>query len=176
VVLLAKLGSAYLNLDLAMGAGILYVPREEEPGVSTLASPLASGSSEAQELARLVTAEGLYDAATEVFRRDPPAATGRAEAQAAIGHEDTLGATTLLLGAYADVAAADRSDGMQEVSRRRVFVQRARVAHQEGDAGAEAAGTAANSERLAPVLPLVEGSGPHAYNYLTGLWGDESPG
>lgn len=175
-VLLAKLGSAYLSLDLTVGAGVAYAVRPDEPAAVALPSPLAPGSAPAAALERAVTAEGLYDIATEVFRTSPPVATGRAEAQTAIGTEDTLGATTLLLGAYADVAAADRSDGMQEVSRRRVFVERARVAHREGEEGAEAAGGAANAERLAPVVPSVENPGPHAYNYLTGLWGDESPG
>ena len=175
-VLFAKLGSAYLGLDLTVGNGIRYVPRADEPLAVAQPSPLLAGSPLAVDLARRVEAEGLYDVASEVFRRDPPAAASRAEAQTALGTEDTLGATTLLLGAYADVAAADRSDGMQEVSRRRVFVERARVSHQEAGADAEAAGTAANAERLAPVLPVVEGTGPHVYDYRTGLWGDESPG
>lgn len=177
-VLLAKLGSAYLNLDLSVGGGVAYAVRPEEPAAAALPPPpsFVAGSERAAALGRAVAAEGLYDISTEVFRSAPPATTGRAEAQTVIGTEDTLGATTLLLGAYADVAAADRSDGMQEVSRRRVFVERARVAHREGEDGAEAAGDAANAERLAPVVPSVENPGPHAYNYLTGLWGDESPG
>jgi hypothetical protein len=62
------------------------------------------------------------------------------------------------------------------VERRRIFVERARVAHQQGDEGAEAAATAAASEQLAPVIPTVENPGPHSYNYQTGLWGDETPG
>lgn len=175
-VLLAKLGSAYLNLDITLGASVQYAVREAEPSAAALTSPLPAGSVAAQSLEQQAASEGLYDIATEVFRRYPPAATGRAEAREALGHEDTLGSTTLLLGAYADMAATDRSDGMQEVTRRRVFVERARVAHLEGEEGAEAAGQAANAERLAPTLPTVENPGPHAYNYLTGLWGDETPG
>ena len=175
-ILIAKIGSAYLNLEISVGSGVLYAVRPDEPGALAAPALLAAGDVTAETLARRVEAEGVYDISTEVFRRTPPTVNRRAEAQIALGREDTLGATTLLLGAYADVAAADRSDGMQQVERRRVFVERARVAHQEGEEGAQAAADAASAERLSPLVPAVENVSPHAYNYLTGLWGDETPG
>lgn len=171
VVLLAKVGSAYI-INLAVGQGVQYAVRTEDAAANGLAPLFAPGTPLAEQLAESIIAERTYDISTEVFRRTPPEATHRAEAQAAIGHEDTMGASALLLGAYADVAAADRSDGMREMPRVRTFVERARVAHLEGDEAAVAAGGAAASERLAPVHPEVSNSEPHAYDYATGMWGD----
>jgi hypothetical protein len=171
-VLLAKLKSVY-GVDPVVSGALQYAVRPEDTAIQNLPSPIKAESAGLASLLAAVQAEGAYDVATEVFRTSPPATSARSEARTVIGTEDTMGAMALLLGAYADVAALDRSDQMQQVARRTVFVQRARVAHTEGVEGAEAASTAANSEQLTPTIPTVENPGPHTFDYTTGKWGDE---
>lgn len=122
-----------------------------------------------------VGAEPAYTLATEVFRQGPAPSTRRANALTTIGHADTLGTQAILLGSYGDLAAGDRSDGMQEETRRDLFVRRARAAHRESDTSAAGAAHASSAEALTPVIPSVSNASPHAYNYSTGLWGDGEP-
>lgn len=120
----------------------------------------------------LVTNEGVYDAAAEVFRAAPPAQSQRAEAQIVLGHTETLGESSLVMAAYADIAAADRSEQMQQPGRVRHFVQRARTSLQDADHSGEAAGHVAAADSFTPVIAPATNTGPFVYNYRTGRWGD----
>ena len=123
----------------------------------------------------LINAQGTYDLATQVWRPPgtPRVRSGRQEARTAIGQVDTAGAESAYLGAYATIAAEERADAMQSQLRSQVFVQRHRVAHNDaGAAGAEAARVAevGASSLLPTEVPI--NSNLHAYDFTTGLWGD----
>lgn len=168
-VLIAKIKSAY---PVIAEGNVQYGVRSDNP-----LPWFTSDADAASQLAAAVAFEGTYDPSTEVFLRSPPSSSHRGSAQAALQsreHVDTIGATSALLGAYVDLAAMDRSSNMQAAERSRVFVQRARVSHTEGDEGASAAADAAGAEMLIPVIPTVAQVGPHVFNYATGLWGDGS--
>lgn len=171
-VIAAKLRAAYPSLLLDTDSGIRLVEREERP--DGLVAWFAGDDLAAfiQRVADL----GEYDAATEVFRRSPPPQGRRAEAQVAIGTADTAGEASMVLAAYVDLAAAERSHGVSELSRENVFVERARVAHTSGDEGAAAGAHAEAATQMAPIFPEVRRFEPHVYNFATGRWGDETPG
>ncbi len=165
-VLVAKLRAIYPGLPLS------YLIRVEEPVPALGALWWTRTSQAALDFEALVTNEGVYDASSEVFRSRPPATSHRAESQIALGHVDTLGESSLILAAYSDIAAADRSEQMQEPGRVRHFVQRARTSLQDADHSGEAAGHVAAADSFAPVIAPATNSGPFVYNYRTGRWGD----
>ena len=172
-VVIAKVHAAHTGVSLAWGSGL-----RASAGIEGVASGVTQTWLERTESARAdilarVTREGAYDVASEVFLRNTPPPSRRAEAQAALGTTDTLGRAALLLGAYADVAADDRAAAMQEPVRTRFFVERARAAHREAaDAGAEAAHVA-QAPTLAAPPPPATATAPFVYDYLTGRWGDQ---
>jgi hypothetical protein len=168
-VLIAKIRSAYQAIT---DERVQYAVRSEgdtlNPWFTQTPEPKAT-------LLGLSASEGIYNVSTEVFLRRPPSTQRRAEAQVSLGgrdNADTIGASSVLLGAYVDLAAMDRSDAMQAAGRMRVFVQRARVSHQSGDEGSEAAADVGGAEQMAPIIPPAENTSPHVFNYATGLWGD----
>lgn len=171
-VLVAKVHAAHPGITLAWGEGLRFSGGTEGPVSGT--EPWFTRSADARTafLAR-VEREGAYDVATEVFLRNPPPPSRRAEAQVAIGHVDTAGESSLLLGAYAEIAAEDRAASMQENPRTRYFVARARAAHREADASAEAAARAASAPALATPPAPATNTGPFVYDYATGRWGDQ---
>lgn len=171
-VLMAKLRAAYQSLLLDTDSGLRLVERDVRPDGLTA---WLTGDNLAAFIQRVADL-GEFDAATEVFRRSPPPQGRRAEAQVAIGTADTAGEASMVLAAYVDLAAAERSHGVSELSRENVFVARARVSHTEGDAGAEAGAHAAAATQMTPIFPEVTRFEPHSYNFATGRWGDESTG
>ena len=171
-VLVAKVRAAHPGVALAWGEGLRFSGGAEGPVSGTEPWLTRSADARAAFIAR-VEREGAYDVATEVFLRNPPPPSRRAEAQVAIGHVDTAGESSLLLGAYAEIAAEDRAASMQENPRTRYFVSRARAAHREADASAEAAAHAAAAPALAAPPAPATNSGPFVYDYLTGRWGNQ---
>lgn len=123
----------------------------------------------------LAASQGTYDLATQVWRPPgtPPTRAGRQEARTAIGEVDTAGAESAYLGAYATIAAEERSDAMQAQLRSQIFVQRHRVAHNDAStAGAEAARVAEVGAGSLLPTEVPANAGLHAYDFTTGLWGD----
>lgn len=171
-VIAAKLRAAYPSLLLDTDSGVRLVERDARPDGLTA---WFTGDNLAAFIQRVADL-GEFDAATEVFRRSPPPQGRRAEAQVAIGTADTAGEASMVLAAYVDLAAAERSHGVSELSRENVFVERARVAHTSGDEGAAAGAHAEAATQMAPVFPEVRRFEPHVYNFATGRWGDETPG
>ena len=172
-VLAAKVRAAQSAVALTTGdaGGLRYVARREDNLATVTMDAL-----DAERGAALVDraeAEDPYDLSTDVFVSVPPPEGSRAEAQAVIGTTNTLGADALILGAYADVAAEDRSTFTRAPDRVRTFTLRAGRSQEEGDAGSEAATSAAASDQLQTPSPRVTNVSPHVYDYATGRWGDE---
>lgn len=122
-----------------------------------------------------INAEPVYRLSEDVFTPRPPRENARAQAQAVIGHHDTAGQEALQLGAYMDLASADRSDQAQQTARAALFVRRSAHAAADADASAEMAGHVAQADQLgAPPTVMTESDG-WTYNYSTGQWGREDP-
>ncbi len=124
-----------------------------------------------------VTTQGLFDLSTEIYRpvatAPTPIAT-RTEARTSISTADTAGALSVRLGNYAGVAAAERSTEMQSSVRRRFFVQRINTTNHDADgASAAAAHVSASVTTMGHQPAAVQNYEPMAYNYATGLWGDD---
>ncbi len=124
-----------------------------------------------------VDTQGTFDLATEVYRpvqtAPTPIAT-RTEARTSIATADTAGALSVRLGNYAGIAAAERSNEMQSNVRQRFFVQRVNTSNADGDASAAAAAhVQASIPTLSHAPAAVTNYAQLAYNYATGLWGDE---
>lgn len=171
-VLVAKIKAAHPALALTWGEGLRYLAGPQ--GAASSRDLWLVRSTEAQVgFLERVSREGVYDVSREVYLRNPPPTSRRAEAQVAMGQTSTAGESSLLLGSYADIAAEDRSNSMQEPVRTRYFVARARAAHTEADSAGEAAAHVAGAPALtAPPAPATNSS-PFVYNYITGRWGNE---
>lgn len=165
-VVVAKLRAIYPGIPLS------YQIRAEEPVAAITTLWWDRVEQARSDFEALVTNEGVYDASAEVFRAAPPAQSQRAEAQIVLGHTETLGESSLVMAAYADIAAADRSEQMQQPGRVRHFVQRARTSLQDADHSGEAAGHVAAADSFTPVIAPATNTGPFVYNYRTGRWGD----
>lgn len=171
-VLVAKLRAAFPDVPLDWTSGLRASPGPEG-GVPSGDVWLARDPAARALLLDLVRREPAYDAATQVFRRTPPPASRRGEAQAALGTVDTVGRSSLLLGAYADVAAQSRAGAMREPERTRFFVERARAAHAEGDDALAMAARASRGTQLTTPPPPARNTSPFVYDYESGRWGDE---
>lgn len=181
-VMLNKLGTAYMGQvpDAVGNPGIQYVVSERDSVPSAVLRNLVEGATgpapldyesvrPAAVLQRLGEELSL-DPATELFRRTPPTESSRGRVRNEISRRNTAGANSLILGAYADIAAQDRASDLAARDRRAVFVRRAQTSHREAEeAAAEAARL--NPTRLEPVIPEAQNVGPHAYDYATGTWG-----
>jgi len=138
-------------------------------------SPFQYDATDDAPFLALVNAQGSYDLATEIFRPldAPRAVTGRREVQTAIGRVDTAGARSLIMGAYVDIAAPERSLDMIAQTREQIFAHRRMVSHQDADEAGSSSGHATAGEVLNRVQPETQNVGPHVYNYATGRWGDD---
>lgn len=137
-------------------------------------SPFEYGPTDDAEFLDLIIEQGVYDLATEVFRPidAPRAVVGRREMQTAIGRVDTAGERSLLLGAYVDIAAPERTLDMLSLTREQIFAHRRQVTHTEADEAGTSAGHAAAGEVLSRTFSNATNIEPHVYNYATGRWGD----
>lgn len=149
--------------------------QQTPPALPVEGLTLNYGASTPATVFTLAAQQGTYDLTTQVWRPPgtPPTRAGRQEARTAIGQVDTAGAESAYMGAYATIAAEERADAMQAQLRSQIFVQRHRVAHNDAsNAGAEAARVAeVGSGALLPTEVPVN-AGIHAYDFTTGLWGD----
>lgn len=122
-----------------------------------------------------VEAQPAFDLATDVWRttQAPRAVAGRTAIATAIGEVDTAGAESVYLGAYATLAAEERSTEMQTTQRQQMFVQRQRVSHRNADDAANEAATVSEtgSSATTPNTPATN-TAPHTYDFSTGRWGD----
>jgi hypothetical protein len=126
----------------------------------------------------LVARQGSFDLATQVWRplAGPTPVVGREEVRGALSTIDTAGAESVYLGAYATLAAGERSNEMQAVPRTQLFAQRQRVSYRDGRTAAEQSSNVAETGNVA-VLPseVPANYEPHTYDFVTGLWGDRKP-
>lgn len=173
-VYVAKLRTSNPGIPLTVGdgGGVRYVVRNAETASAVTVDALSGENGDA--FVARVQAETPYDLSSDVLIATPPPEGSRAEAQAVLGTTNTLGADALLLGAYASVAAEERSTFTRAPDRVRTFVLRAGTSHEEGAADAEGAHAAAASEQLQTPTPRVTDVSPHIYDYATGRWGDET--
>lgn len=167
VALIAKLRVAY------PGVALQYAVRPNETASLAGQSPWYDRPENSAVLPALLAAEPGLDLATQVFRESPPPASRRAEAQVVLGTVDTLGAASLVLGAYTDLAAQDRASALQESPRTHLFVARARAAVATAEAHGATAAQVNRVSATAPVIAPATGSAPWVYDYATGRWGDE---
>lgn len=133
-------------------------------------------TSDLPEFLDIVTRLGAFDLTTEVFRPYTPnlPTTARAQARTLISNIDTLGARSDAMGAYASLAAPDRSYEMQATARQEFYVQRAVAATGTADQAVEGAGTLAAVDTATPPSITVDeqSARPHVYDFTTGLWCD----
>lgn len=138
------------------------------------ASPLDHAPSNADAFLARVAAVPPFDLATQVFRAPeaPAARAVRAEARAAIAEADTTGRLSPMLAAYASLAGVERAHDMQQTPRARFFVQRIAAAHRDADdSGAAAQHVEAAAQDGSDEAPM-QATGPHVFDFSTGLWGD----
>ncbi len=183
----AKVRTAYPTIPLTIGdedtAGLSYVFLQNEGFLmnsrknlqETPTGALSYQDITAEAFLTRIRAEPEYRLSSDIFRPSPPPENARTQAQSVIGHTDTAGQESLELGAYMDLASADRSDQAQQAGRAALFVRRARHSAQEADASAAQAGTVAQAPQLEAPPVTMTGSEAWTYNYSTGRWGAEDP-
>jgi len=114
-----------------------------------------------------------FDLATDVFVAPSSRVRAvRAVAATAVYHADTVGARSMLLGHYAELAGLERSQAMQTTSRREFFVQRLAEAQTDALHAANAASSAAGAGTASPT-PSVSGAAPSVFDFTTGRWQDD---
>lgn len=165
--LIAKIRVAY------PGAPLQYAVRPSEAANLSSVVPWYDRAENSAVLPALLGSEPVLDLSTQVFRESPPPSSRRAESQVVLGTVDTLGATSLVLGAYTDLAAQDRASALQEAPRTRLFIARARAAVAAAEAHGATAAQVNRAATTAPVIAPATGAAPWIYDYATGRWGDE---
>lgn len=168
----------------ATSTGFAYLTRSQTPAVTlrNFSEPeyggFDYGDSSAGGFFDTVEAQGSYDLSTEVWRplAAPQPVAGREEVRNAMSNPDTAGAESVYLGAYAAVAAFERSNEMQAVPRAQIFAQRQRVAVRDADDAGSHSATVAETGGSATLPTEIPASyEPHTYDFNTGKWGDNSP-
>jgi hypothetical protein len=126
----------------------------------------------------IATSQGAFDLGTQIWRplAAPTPVAGREDVRQALDAVDTAGEESAQIGNYVTLAAGERSNEMQAVTRSQMFVVRHRVAVGDATGAAENAATAAaavDSAGLPTEIPT--GFEPHTYNFHTGQWGAPDP-
>jgi len=126
----------------------------------------------------IATSQGAFDLGTQIWRplAAPTPVAGREDVRQALDAVDTAGEESAQIGNYVTLAAGERSNEMQAVTRSQMFVVRHRVAVGDAAGAAENAATAAaavDSAGLPTEIPT--GFEPHTYNFHTGQWGAPDP-
>lgn len=126
----------------------------------------------------IVARQGAYDLGTQIWRplAAPTPVAGRESVRQALDAVDTAGEESAQIGNYVTLAAGERSNEMQAVTRSQMFVVRHRVAVGDAAGAAENAATAASSVDSAGLPTEVPANfEPHTYNFHTGRWGAPDP-
>lgn len=127
----------------------------------------------------LAASQGTFDLGTQVWRplAAPTPVAGREDVRQALDSVDTAGEESAQIGNYVTLAAGERSNEMQTVTRSQMFVVRHRVAVGDAEGAAENAATAASAVDSTSGLPTEVPANfePHTYNFHTGQWGAPDP-
>lgn len=193
IILLAKLYTAFpeirRNFDNVASPGVLasvYTAQPVLPPEKLLnfsnnrwrdqtLSPFQYYRTDDEPLLAQADAEGAYNLATDIFRtaEAPRAVATRDQARVAISTVDTMGASSLVQGAYLSLASPERSADMQGQARRELFTTRQRAAHNAAaQTGNRAGNLSRGNQNVRPISPEISNFEPHVYDYAGGLWGD----
>lgn len=127
----------------------------------------------------IAASQGEFDLGTQIWRplAAPTPVAGREEVRQALDAVDTAGEESAQMGSYVSISAGERSNEMQAVTRRQMFVVRHRAAVNDAEGASEHAAAAASEVGASGGLPTEVPASfePHTYNFHTGQWGAPDP-